>query len=262
MGSPQHWRSAQTSSLQALPCPVYFRAYPIPAGTRVEAHHHRWWQFMYAREGLIQVQAESHLLVLPGEYGMWIPPGCEHTLWTHDNVALESLYIDAAWINLQRDVATVVAVDPFAREFIHHCCTHLPDAWPATDKNTQKVQVLLDHLQSSPETSLTLPFPAEGALLTLCRDVQHAPHLPWLLEQVAQRVAMSPRTFSRHFTRATGIPWNQWRQRLRLFTALTQLRAGSSVTTAALAVGYATPSAFIFAFHQLFGVAPARFLRR
>ena len=251
-------QTLKTVAFTTLPRPVYFRAYPIAAGTCVEAHRHEWWQFMFARGGLMHVEADGTTWVLPPAYGMWIPAHCSHTLWAAEDVALESLYIQTSALSTPPPL-NVVAVDEFARAFIHHACTQIPATYDEQGADGRKVSVLLDLLQALPEAAFTLPFPSDPRLNTLCVAIQHTPHLPHHREDVAAQLHMSVSTFSRRFLRATGMPYHSWRQRMRLLCSLSLLRDGHSVTEAALAVGYATPSAYIHAFKQLFAVSPKRF---
>src|SRR3546814_17545775 len=95
------WCLASTSSLKELPRHVYFRAYSLKGGTCVQGHEHVWWQFLFARNGLMQVQAGATTLTLPPDYGVWIPPGCVHTLWIGEEVELESLYIEPTVVAIQ-----------------------------------------------------------------------------------------------------------------------------------------------------------------
>ena len=66
------------------------------------------------------------------------------------------------------------------------------------------------------------------------------------------------RTFSRVFRAETGLAWGAWVREARLARAAALLGSGMNVTDAALAVGYATPSAFTVAFQRGRGVAPVR----
>lgn len=254
----REWRLASTSPLKTLPRPVYLRAYHIGAGTHIESHRHRWWQFLFARKGLMQVQTGETALTLPPDYGMWLPPGCEHSLWVGEDVELESLYIEQTAIAMADRRLRVVKVDDFVRAFIHHACTQLPVCYDQQGAEGRKVGVLLDSLQALPDAPFNLPFPTAPRLLEVCLAIQKAPQLPHTLAQSASAAHMSPRTFSRHFLRATGLPYHTWRQRMRLLGTLALLRSGLSVTEVALAIGYATPSAFIYAFRQLFGTSPSR----
>ena len=256
---PNDWKSATTSSMKALPRPVFFRAYPIAARTRVEEHCHAWWQFMFAREGLMQVQAADTALVLPPTYGMWIPAYCPHTLWAAEDVTLESMYIEKDALGGTPPTLKVVAVNEFARAFIHHACTQVDENYDVGGAAGRKVVVLLEVLQALPNADFMLPFPSDPRLNAVCVAIQHAPHLPHRRDDAAARLHLSAQTFSRRFLRATGQPYQQWRQRMRLLCSLTLLREGKSVTETAFAVGYAAPSAYIHAFKQLFAVSPKRF---
>jgi len=50
--------------------------------------------------------------------------------------------------------------------------------------------------------------------------------------------------------------FNDWRQRLRVVSALGMLDAGQPVQTVARELGYSTPSAFIAMFQRLTGESP------
>ena len=52
-----------------------------------------------------------------------------------------------------------------------------------------------------------------------------------------------------------------WRQQARLLRGLEILAGGESVTSAALQVGFETPSAFIAMFRRAMGTTPARYFR-
>ena len=52
-----------------------------------------------------------------------------------------------------------------------------------------------------------------------------------------------------------------WQRQLRLLAALERLADAEPVTTIALDLGYASPSAFIAAFSAALGVTPGRYFR-
>ena len=57
-------------------------------------------------------------------------------------------------------------------------------------------------------------------------------------------------------------PLRSWRRRLRVFRAIELLSSGMSVTSAAMELGYGSPSAFIFAFRGEMGKSPHAFVRQ
>ena len=78
------------------------------------------------------------------------------------------------------------------------------------------------------------------------------------LAELAHASGASPRTIQRLFLAETGLPFAQWRQRLRLLHGAASLGAGKSVTESALDAGYSGTSAFIAAFRKHFGFTPSR----
>ena len=59
-----------------------------------------------------------------------------------------------------------------------------------------------------------------------------------------------------------GMSFNEWRQRLRVVSALGMLDEGRSVQSVARELGYSTPSAFIAMFQRLTGESPDSARRR
>lgn len=53
--------------------------------------------------------------------------------------------------------------------------------------------------------------------------------------------------------------FKEWRQKVRLLEAINLLEKGLSVTQVALEVGYQSPSAFTYAFKQVFDTNPASY---
>ncbi|WP_461512735.1 helix-turn-helix domain-containing protein [Rhizobium mongolense] len=72
----------------------------------------------------------------------------------------------------------------------------------------------------------------------------------------------SERTLSRRCQRDLGMPFVEWRQRLRLVHALSMLQDGLTVQTVALEMGYSTSSAFIAMFHRMTRATPDDFRKR
>jgi AraC-like DNA-binding protein len=54
----------------------------------------------------------------------------------------------------------------------------------------------------------------------------------------------------------------EWRTNLRLFKAIDLLESSDNITEIALQLGYSTPSAFTYMFHQKMGCTPSEWRRR
>jgi transcriptional regulator GlxA family with amidase domain len=83
------------------------------------------------------------------------------------------------------------------------------------------------------------------------------------VEQLAARAALSPRQFSRRFTRAFGRSPSEQIEELRLDAARNHLTgSGAQVEAIAAALGFRSNDAFRRAFDRRFGLSPAEYRRR
>ncbi|WP_026403013.1 helix-turn-helix transcriptional regulator [Actinomadura rifamycini] len=96
-----------------------------------------------------------------------------------------------------------------------------------------------------------------GAALTVARALARDPADPTHLDEWAARLRVSVKTLQRDFVREFGMPYTQWRTKLRVRAARVLL-CFTPVTQVAPLVGYASPSAFITAFTKEYGYTPGR----
>ncbi|GAA0548233.1 helix-turn-helix transcriptional regulator [Actinomadura livida] len=96
-----------------------------------------------------------------------------------------------------------------------------------------------------------------GLALSVARALSHDPADPTRLDEWAERLRVSTKTLQRDFVREFGMPYTQWRTRLRLRAARVLLDS-HPVTKVAHQVGYASASAFITAFTKEYGQTPGR----
>jgi AraC-like DNA-binding protein len=83
--------------------------------------------------------------------------------------------------------------------------------------------------------------------------------LPLRVEDLADKAAMSVSAFHRHFKAVTALSPVQYQKRIRLLQARKLLvTGGRNVTSAALDVGYESPSQFSREYARAFGLSPAR----
>jgi AraC-like DNA-binding protein len=260
-GGCAEWKSGGTVELEELPRPVFLRAYKIASFTKIEMHSHPWCQFFFSRRGTVQVQVDRLSLIVPSQYGVWIPAGTEHAVWALDEVECQSLYIKKDFAPAGESHARVVLVSSLVRDFINHLSSSLPIHYDVNGGDGIKVSALLVLMQELADAPMNLPLPKSETLKNMCLQIQAAPGDIHSLESWAQRLSMSPRTLSRHFQQETGMPFKIWRHRLRLMHSIPMLQRGESITNIALDLGYSSTAAYSFAFRILFGVPPTHFAR-
>ncbi|MFP4513915.1 MAG: helix-turn-helix domain-containing protein, partial [Acidimicrobiales bacterium] len=117
--------------------------------------------------------------------------------------------------------------------------------------------VLLDQLDGLPSAPLQLPTPVDPRARDVATALLDDPAVS--LGHVARSVGSSRRTLERRFRAETAMTLAAWRRRARLLRALELLADGTSVTTTAMTVGYATPSSFVASFKAELGTTPGTF---
>jgi len=238
--------------------PVVGYARDYPEGHVVVWHSHDPAQFLYAASGLLRVETEAGLWVVPPHRAVWIPASMAHQVRMTGSVEMRTLYVDAGLPGLP-DGCRVIAVSPLLRELIVTFAVLAPD-YPPDGPTERLATVILDQLRAPASAPLHLPLPRDARLRRVAAGLFADPSDRRPLRAWASTVGASARTLARLFEAETGMGFAAWRQQLRLHEALARLTAGEAVTSVAFAVGYDSPSAFIAMFRKALGSSPQRYL--
>jgi AraC-like DNA-binding protein len=241
------------------PLPVAIRclAATYYDGFHIRPHRHRWGQLIYAAAGLMRVNAGGTLWIVPPARAVWVPAGVEHEIRARGDFAMRTLYFPAPLSAGLPGECCALDVSPLLRELVLELVERCPvDA--ADEPGMRLAAVAIDRIAEARTLPLQLPLPRDPRALRLAEALGADPANPAGLAELARAAGASPRTIQRLFLAETGLPFAQWRQRLRLLHGATALGAGKSVTEAGLEAGYAGTSAFIAAFRRHFGVTPSR----
>jgi AraC-like DNA-binding protein len=227
-------------------------------GTVLDRHSHRWAQLVYASEGVMRVETEDGVWVVPSHRAVWIPAGVGHAIAMSGHVAMRTLYLAPPLAPALPPRCCVLEVPPLLRELVLHAVARAP-LRRGDPEHERLVAFLLDQLAVLPVVPLELPMPRDARALRVATLLRAEPGARADLGSLARRAGASRRTLERVFRKETGIPLGRWRQQARLLHALTLLARGDAVTSVALEVGYESPSAFIAAFTDAFGTTPGRY---
>jgi AraC-like DNA-binding protein len=224
------------------------------------ALRHEWAKLSYAAEGVLRVETPDGAWIAPPHRAVWIPAGVAHREETRGRAAMRSLYFATAACAALPRACVALNVPPLLRELILEVAAVHSVLDAAKPEQERLARVIVDRLALlPPATAQALPLPRDKRALTIASALQDEPANDESLAALARRAGASARTAQRLFTEETGLAFAQWRQRLRLLTALERLGAGRSVTDTAFDVGYTSVSAFVSAFRREFGVTPGRF---
>ncbi len=243
---------------------IWVRSFPVrfTDGFSAAAHDHDWHQFSYVSEGAIRVTTGSRAFIASPNRAIWIPAGAVHREEIKSCATMRSLYFASGACRGPAADCAVFEVSPLLRELtIEASVSGALDArYPAQKRLAQMIADRIVDL--APAQNQELPMPRDPRLLALAKLLFSDPGNDEELAAHSRRIGVSARTAQRLFAKETGLSFSRWRQRLRLLAATERLANGSSVTDAAFDVGYASVSAFVFAFQREFGVTPGRFSRK
>lgn len=239
-----------------MPTPLVFRcAEQLPAHAVWPLHAHGAGEFVYSFSGVMEIHAGGVRLLAPPQYGVWLPAGVEHIGLNRTSASHASLYVARELCAGLPATPCALALSPFVLALLARLREPTPDA----DAQQRLLQVLLDELRHAPCAGSYLPSASDPALSRLLAWLETHPDEPRTLAALARQVNSSERTLLRRAQRELGMPLTEWRQRLCALQAMPRLAAGQTVEAVALALGYASASAFIVMFKQRMGMTPAEY---
>jgi AraC-like DNA-binding protein len=216
-----------------------------------------WDQLIYASRGVMRVDTAAGVWVVPPHRAVWVPAGVEHRLEATGRLALRTLYF-ASSLAVLPAVCRAVDVTPLLRELILEAHREAPLDL-RTPAHERLAGVIVDQLRALPTAPLQLPTPRDPRARRAAALLREARGAGPDVAELGRAVGASRRTLERRFRAETGMTLGRWRQRLQVIEALRVLADGGTVTEAALAVGYATPSAFGAMFRRELGDSPGRY---
>ncbi len=243
------------------PRPLTMRVQSIPARHHFPEHSHDWHQLVYAVDGVLTVTIEGQTFIISPDQAAWLPRAVSHRVGSLLGAEFRSLWISTEAGNGLPPSPTVLAVSPLLKALIVEAAAidgrHDPDGYGG-----RVVGLILDQLRRAATLPIALPWPRGGPLALLCEALYLDPADERSAEQWARHLGMSGRTLTRRFEAELGAPLRSWKRRLRLFRAIELLGGGMAVTDAAMELGYASASAFIFAFKTEMGTSPHAYARQ
>jgi len=217
-----------------------------------------WDHLVYASTGVMTVETDSEVWVIPPHRALWAPDATSFRIHMHGRVSVRTLYFRTE-LGVLPATLQVVNVPSLVRELVLTAVREAPLDLVIAE-HRRLVEVLSDRLALLPQAPLQLPTPVDSRAQALMQRLTGA--VDEGIESAARHCGASRRTLERIFVEQTGLTIGAWRRRARFIEALRLLAQGEPVTTIAHRVGYATPSAFTHAFRREFGEPPGLYFRR
>jgi AraC-like DNA-binding protein len=231
----------------------------MPRGTAFATHWHTDHQLLCSERGLLRIRTEHGTWLLPPSLALWIPALVPHATESEGDAVMRGAFVDpASCPHIDWAGPTVVAVTPLLRALVEHL--DRTDLTPAARSRAELV--LLDEPRPVPVTSVAVPEPRDPRARAVAEALRAGPADGRALAEYGRQVGASARTLARLFVTETGLGFGQWRERLRMQSALPYLAEGLPVESVARRVGYASASSFTAAFRRVVGVTPRQYFPR
>jgi len=243
------------------PDPISLRTLDFVAGTLFPPQRAPWGKLLFPISGVADFTIAGQRYVSPPAYAIWIPAEVLHESQTPHATRYASVYVRQDLCHGLPEVPTTLSLSPLIRAIVaDFAMRNVTD--PLTDADERLSRVLLDQLLLAPRHDSYLPSSDDPLLSPVLSALRDTPSDRRSLAEWARAVNTTERTLSRRCRTTLGMSFHDWRQRLKLVTALTLLEAGVPVKVVSQQLGYSATSAFIAMFRQLTGTSPARMVRR
>lgn len=247
-------RSTNAQDYQDLPQNVVVMRKHFEDGHVVPTHHHPRNQLIFAVTGLMRIKTTDQTWVVPPDRAVYLPAGLEHQVEMRGNVEMRTLYISASTLSEPK----VLSVNRLLNELIAALALT-----PMDYSGNRRAELIADLIEvelfmAKPQP-LFYPMPTDRRLLQVCQQLLTNPATDASLDRLAFEAGASAKTISRICRKELGMSFSEWRRRIRFATALELLAQGYSIKQIAGQCGYASTSAFTYAFRNAFGAPPTAF---
>lgn len=201
---------------------------------------------------------QGHWVVGAGN-ALWVAPYTPYKIRMLGKVSLRTLYLNADALDELPPRSCMLRVTRLMQELISESALH---AGAEPDRRVRVlVAALLEEMRHLGDDVMEPPAPRDPRLVRICTHIQQHLDDTKTLQEWAREIGCDPRTLHRLFVQELGMPFMQWRQYVRLRTALEWLAGGKPVLDVAFDLGYQNQSAFTTMFKRNMGMAPSEFVR-
>ena len=258
----QQNQGIQLKTNDAIQAPLWLSFRDDPAFSIYPVHGHAWGEFIYAFNGVMEVNIDHINYITPPPYGIWLPPHVHHCGLNRTHVSHATLYVHESLCEHLPQQAGILLSSPLVSAILLHLKQQPINQQQSHENDPEYLrllQVLHDQLHHAERIGSYLPHSDHPVLKQLLDYLHQHPSDQSTLQALAQQVNMTERTLARLSLKQLSMSLNEWRQRLKVLKAMTMLNEGQTVENIALDLGYANASAFIEMFKRWMKITPDQF---
>lgn len=225
--------------------------------TEVPMHSHINGQLSYIGKGTVSLLSLQMHWVVPWQRIIWIPPGQPHSMRCENLSESWKVMVPKDFVySLPKDIC-VLQTSPLLLAVLE--ALPVDGEVIAPEKRTALAEVIKLELLVAQHEEFGIPLPRSKKMFYVAEKIMQSPEDARVVDEWAQSIGMSRRTFTRHFRAETGTSFNQWKKSVLFGKALVLLAEGKSVAETSDQLGYANQSAFVAAFRRKYGIPPRKF---
>lgn len=230
----------------------------MPSSYIDDFHSHPWHQIVFPFTGLLQSNIGDKCAIVPHNAMLYIPANTIHKSVAVTNTQFLAIYLNPNQMVQYSEVQKSCLVTPFIKELILLLFDQTITL-QSEPNITHLLTVLRDQIDVTGSYDIPLLIPTDKRLMSIFTQLKQQPDLPFTLKEWAIKVGASERTLSRLCAKEFDQSFSLWRQNIRLVLSLQLLDSHRSIQDIALELGYASDSAYIYAFKKLFNQTPRNY---
>lgn len=244
--------------VEQLPSSVFVHYFHIAGGTETMTHQHDWGQVHLIKQGVLEMEVNGRKMVSPAGFAIWTPAQIPHRAFNRQDIEYCAINIDVSRSQHLPSQACMIALPPLVLAIIDDLVARKVDKIES-HQDTCLTDVLLERLASAHQVDDFLPTTTDPLLQPILAELEANPANNCPLSEWAKRVFTTERTLHRRFQKHLRMSFNEWRQRLKVVTALQLLKQPDSISQVAYQLGYSDASAFIKMFRKHTGLTPSAY---
>ena len=244
--------------VEQLPSSVFVHYFHIAGGTETMTHQHDWGQVHLIKQGVLEMEVNGRKMVSPAGFAIWTPAQVPHRAFNRQDIEYCAINIDVSRSHHLPTQACMIALPPLVLAIIDDLVARKVDKIES-HQDTCLTDVLLERLASAHQVDDFLPTTTDPLLQPILAELEANPANNCPLSEWAKSVFTTERTLHRRFQKHLRMSFNEWRQRLKVVTALQLLKQPDSISQVAYQLGYSDASAFIKMFRKHTGLTPSAY---
>lgn len=221
-------------------------------------HRHDQGQLTYIERGVLSLEADGGIWAVPPGHMHWIPAGVEHASRSHGQVRFWLTLVPEGFASRLPRHTTVLEASPL----LISALDRLRGLQPHDVFAGSLLNVIAHEINVGARNEPGMRLPNAPRMRDWALGFLAAPSIKTGIDTAATGVAMSRRSFTRHFEREVGMTFAAWKRAVIVHRATVRLAEGATVGDVALEAGYESVSAFIAMFKTVGGRLPGDIRRR